>query len=152
MRAKARLLPFAVAVIVIIIEATLPDADDARMAGTFDQLGGVDMGMGIRLMRVNADRRPDIRLTLGSGDDRIPFAFARGDVEHRRHAPIPRPREHPGLIFDQALVIQMAMAVGEHQASASTGISRRGKAGVGAASGVPFAARRAYQPSSSIAA
>ena len=151
-RAKARLLPRAVAMVVIIVEAAFADTHHARVLRAFDQLGGIDMRMRVRLMRVDAHRRPDVRLALGGGDDRIPFAFARGDVEHRGDAAFPRPRQDRRLILGQPLVIQVAMAVGEHQASASAGTSRRGKAGVGGDRGTPCPARRAYQPSSSIAA
>ena len=73
MRAEARLLPVAVAMVVIIIEPALADADDARMRGALDQLGGVDIGMLVGLVRMDADRRPDIGLALGGGDARRPI-------------------------------------------------------------------------------
>ena len=120
------------------------------MAGPLDQLGGVDMAMLVCLVGMNADGRPDVRLALSGGEYRIPLAFARRDVEHCGDPTGTGAFEYRLLFFDQALVIEVAMAVGEHQATA--GRSRRGKAGMGAAMRKPLAAWRAYQPSSSIAA
>ena len=60
--------------------------------------------------------------------------------------------EHRLLLLDQAFVVQMTVAVGEHQAPSSTaGSSSRGNAGVGVPKVAPVAACRSYQPSSSIA-
>ena len=133
-RAEAAALPLAVAVIVVIIQAAFADPDHARMRGAGDELGGVDMCVLIGLVRVDADGRPDVRFALGGGQHLVPFALAGGDVEHRRDAARPGTGEHGGLLLDKTLVVQMAMAVGEHQASAS---SRRGKAPTGAGRAVP---------------
>src|SRR3546814_1532773 len=60
MGAEAALLPFPVAMVVIIIQAGLSYADDARMGCALDQLRGIDMRMLVRLMRMDADGRPDV--------------------------------------------------------------------------------------------
>src|SRR3546814_6083078 len=55
MRPKAHLLTCAVAVVIVIIEAGLADRNDARMIGRIDQPRRVHIGMGVGLVRVDAD-------------------------------------------------------------------------------------------------
>jgi hypothetical protein len=86
------------------------------MTRPFDQLRCVDIRMRISLVRVDADARPDVGIGGGGSDDGVPFAFARGDVEHRPHPRYPCARDDAGLVLDQALIVQVAMAVGEHGA------------------------------------
>src|SRR5207253_411579 len=62
MGAKAGTLSFTVAVIVIIIETGLADADHALMRGTLDQRGSLYVRMLVRLVGMNADRGPNIGL------------------------------------------------------------------------------------------
>ena len=47
-------------------------ADGRRL----DQRRGAEVGMGVGLVRMNADAGPDIGLALGDGDDVAPFASA----------------------------------------------------------------------------
>ena len=100
--------------IVIIIQPRFANADDLWMGGCRHQSRGVHIGMHIGLVRMNADGRPHVRLARGGGDDVIPFALTRGDVEEGRNASAPRARQHLGLRFDQAFVIQVAVRIGEH--------------------------------------
>src|SRR5438309_2571652 len=83
------------------------------------------VGMGVRLVRMDADRRPDVILSLGDANDVIPLALPRRDVEHRPHPGRARPGEHTLLILDEALIVQMAMTVGEHAVACRTASARR---------------------------
>src|SRR5262245_12706199 len=109
MRAEAALLLIAVAMIVIIIEAGLADADHAGVLGRSYEFGGIDVGMLVGLVRMNADRRPDVRLALRRADDVGPFALAGRDVEHRRHPPLPRTRQHRRLLLDEPRIVEVTM-------------------------------------------
>src|SRR3546814_9798036 len=60
MATKTVLLSRPVALVVIIVEPGLADADDAWMRGAFHQLAGVDGGVLIGVVRVDADAGPDI--------------------------------------------------------------------------------------------
>jgi hypothetical protein len=55
MGAEAGALPLAIAMIVIIIEAALADRHDARVPRLLDQGFGLDVGMGVGVVRVDAD-------------------------------------------------------------------------------------------------
>src|SRR3546814_4658087 len=90
MGAEAALLPFPVAMVVIIIQAGLSYADDARMGCALDQLRGIDMRMLVRLMRMDADGRPDVWFAQRGVQHIVPLAFACGDVEHQSDAEIGR--------------------------------------------------------------
>ena len=65
MRLEALALRRAVGLVVIIIEPALADRDHARMVGGLDQRRGAEVGMGVGLVRMDADARPDVGLALG---------------------------------------------------------------------------------------
>ena len=76
--------------------------------------GGVDVGMQVGLVGMDADRRHDVILALGRADHRVPFAGAGRDVEHEVDPGRPRPRQHRRLVLDQALIVEVAVAIDEH--------------------------------------
>src|SRR3546814_8786286 len=80
-----------------------------------------------------------------SSDLLAPFPLARGNVEHRRHARLTCAVQHALLIFHQPLIVQMAMAIDQHQPALS-GSSSRGKTGWGGDNVNPDFARRSYDP------
>ena len=45
--------------------------------------------MGVGLVRMDADRCPDVGIAFGGGDHVVPFALPRGNVEEAGHAPRP---------------------------------------------------------------
>ncbi len=87
--------------------------------------------MGIRLVRVDADAGPDVGVTLGGRDDCAPLALAGLDVEEAGDAALPRVIKHFVLALDQALVIEVAVAVDQPHAASSSSSSSRGNSGVG---------------------
>ena len=111
MRLEPLALRRAVGLVVKIIEAALADRDDARVVGRLDQRCGAEVRMGIGLVRVDADARPDVRLALGDGDDVAPFALAGRDVEEAGDAAFAGVLKHFGLTFDEAFVVEVAMAI-----------------------------------------
>src|SRR3546814_19260795 len=60
-------------------------------------------------------RRPAIGFALRGGVHFVPLALAGRDVEHPLDPACSCTFEHGLLFFDQAFVIQMAMAIDEHQ-------------------------------------
>src|SRR3546814_8321431 len=94
---------------------------------------------------MDAHRRPDIGFALRGGEHVVPPALAGRDVEHPLDPACSCTFEHGLLFFDQAFVIQMAMAIDEHQPAASSLMSSRGNTGVGGAMRKPEAARVVYQ-------
>ena len=146
MRAKQGLLRGAVGMVVIIIEAGLADGHHPGVRRSLQQNPLAHIGVFIGLMRVDADAGPDIRLLFGKGDDIGPFALAGGDVQEAADACRARARQHGLLLFDQPLVIEVAMGIDEHrpQPSPSVGISRRGKMPTGWPRRKPEARRRSY--------
>src|SRR4051812_36396637 len=93
--------------------------------------------MGVGLVRMHADAGPDVVVLLGNGDDRIPFALAGGDVEEAMNATLPCVLKHFVLAFDQAFVIEVAVAVDQPHAASSSSSSSRGNSGVGWGIGAP---------------
>ena len=92
MGAEAGLLSVTVTMLVEIVESALADPDDTRMLRALDQPGRADVGMLVRLVRMDPDGRPYVRLTFGGRQHGIPFALACRDVEHRFDAARPRAR------------------------------------------------------------
>ena len=135
MGAKACLLPGAVALVVVIIEAGLADADHARVRGRVDQAGGVGVGVVVCLVRVDADRRPDVGLAVGERDDGVPLRDAGADTKHRPDPGSAGAGDDPGLILDQPGIVQVTVRIDKHQA----GSTQRGNTPCGAGSGVPAA-------------
>src|SRR3546814_15155291 len=82
------------------------------------------------LVRMDAHRRPDIGFALRGGEHVVPLALAGRDVEHPLDPACSCTFEHGLLFFDQAFVIQMAMAIDEHQPVASSLRPSRGNTGV----------------------
>src|SRR3546814_10639887 len=70
--AKTVPLPRPVALVLMIIEPGLADADDARVRGARHQLRRIDIGMMVSVVRVDADARPDVAVRLGRGEHRVP--------------------------------------------------------------------------------
>src|SRR5690606_1280981 len=151
-RAKKIALNCAVRLVVIVIESGFADPDDAGMAGGLHQRRFAEIGMVVGLMRVNADAGPDVRLAFRGPDHGGPFALPGRDVEERPHPRLAGPREHGGLVLDQSFVVEMAMAIDQHQASAFSGSSRRGNTPVGVDSRKPVSQSRWNHDVSSSAA
>src|SRR5690242_13553483 len=120
MRLEALALCGAVRLVVIIIESALADGDHPRVVCGLRERRRTEIGMRIRLVWVHPDAAPDIGLALRQGDDLIPFALPRRDVEKSRDATRPGVVEHFRLPLGQALVIQVAMAIDEPHAAASS--------------------------------
>ena len=90
--------------------------------------------MGISLVRVYADGRPDVVVPLGGAEDIAPFVLPSGDVEEAGNPPRPGIGEDLLLPLGKPGVIEVTVAVDQpHFAatSSSSGSSRRGKSGCG---------------------
>ena len=143
-------LRLAVGLVVIIIEAALADGDDTRMIGCLGQCCGAEVRMRVGLVRVDPDAGPHVGVAFGDRDDVAPLLLPRGDVEETRDAATARIVEHFILSFDEAFVVQMAMAIDQlHCAgSGSSSSSSRGNKGVGWANTKPLFAKRLYHSTS----
>ena len=71
------------------------------MVGAFDQRRGAEIGMRVGLVRMDADAGPDVRLALGDGDDVVPLALARRDVEEAGDAAFACILKHFVLALDR---------------------------------------------------
>ena len=147
MRLETLALRGAVGLVVIIIEPAFADGDHARVVGRFDESRRAKIGMRVGFVRVDPDAGPDVGLALGDGNDVAPFALAGGDIEEACYAAFARTLKHFGLAFYQAFVIEVAMAVDQPHAAASSssGSSSRGKSGVGCPRRKSLSASGEYQ-------
>ena len=66
-RAKPLTLPLQVAGQPVVVEAGLADREDLRVIGEADQILGADFAL-VRIVRVYAHRRVQIRMALGQGE------------------------------------------------------------------------------------
>ena len=114
MRAEAGALTIAVRMVVIIVEPGFSDRDDTAVRRLCDELGSVDIGMGIGLVRVDAHRGPNVGILLCRCNHLIPFTLARRDVEHSLDAGCTGTRERTRLIIDEPFVIQVTVRIDEH--------------------------------------
>src|SRR4051794_33094139 len=94
-----------VRLVIKIVQPALANRDHARVIRALDQSSSAEIGMGIGLVRMDADARPDVLIALRDGDDVAPFALPGGDVEEALDAAIACILKHFGLAFDEALVI-----------------------------------------------
>src|SRR6185503_14827031 len=92
--------------------------------------------MGVGLVWVDPDARPDIVVALGRGEDLAPLLLPGGDVEEAPHPAGAGVVEHLRLALDQPGIVEVAVAVDQPHAAASSS-SRRGKIGTGWAIGWP---------------
>src|SRR3979490_3293282 len=96
--AEAFGLLFARTVLVIEIEPGLADADDLGMARRLDQAVGRALPLLLRLVRMNADRAPDVLMTLGDGAHLVELVESRAHGQHARDAGCAGARQHTGLV------------------------------------------------------
>src|SRR5688572_2739729 len=93
--------------------------------------------MGVGFVRMDADRRPDVGIGFGDGDDVVPFVLTGRDVEEAGDSGGPGIGEHFVPALGEALVIEVAMAIDQPHAASSSASSSRGKIGCGWAMGTP---------------
>ena len=141
MRPEPLALRGPVGLVVIIVEPAFADRDHARMRRRLDQRRRAEVGMRIRFVGMNADARPDIGMALGRADDVVPLLLAGRNIEKTATPARPGSRQHFLLPLGEALVIEVAMAIDQgHAAASSSPSSSRGKIGVGWAIGAAILA------------
>jgi hypothetical protein len=84
------------------------------MRRRFYQRRGPEIGMRVRLVRVDAHAGPDVLFARRGGYHRVPFAPARRDVQEAADPGFARPCQHRLLIFDQTLVFEVAVRIDQH--------------------------------------
>src|SRR5260370_42210080 len=89
------------------------------------------------LVRMNADRAPDIGVPLGDGAHLGELVESRADGQHARDAGGAGARQHAGLVGSKLGEVEMAMTVDQHQLAAFAASTKRGKNPCGAGSARP---------------
>ena len=84
------------------------------------------MGVFVGFVGVDADAGPDVDLALCGSDHAVPFAAPGRDVEKMLYAGRSGAIENRVLVLDETFVLEVAMAIDEHQAASSSAISMRG--------------------------
>ena len=103
------------AVLVIEVEAGLADADHLGMARRLDQPVGRALPLLLGLVRMHADRAPDIGVALGDGRAPVELVEPRADGQHAGHAGRAGARQHARLVAGKLGKVEMAVAVDQHQ-------------------------------------
>ena len=107
------------AVLIEIVEAGLSDAHDLRVRGMSDELTGFVDGFLGCLMRMNADRAPDVWMSLGHGPHARESIKTRADRQHAANACGPRAVHHCREFAAEFRVIEMTVTVDDHFATVS---------------------------------
>src|SRR4029453_6351506 len=102
MRLKALALRAAVRLVVIIIKTALADRDHARVVCALFERLAAKVGMSIRLVRVDANARPDVGVTFSDRNNVVPLPLPRRDVEKSMDAALACIFQHLVLAFDQS--------------------------------------------------
>ena len=118
MGAEALGLLGARAVLVVEVEPGLADADDLGMARGLDQAVGRALPLLLGLVRMDADRAPDIAVALGDGAHLVELVEPGADGQHAGHAGGAGARQHAGLVARELGEVEMAVAVDQHQLAA----------------------------------
>src|SRR5258708_29412832 len=137
MGAEERFLPRPRAVLVIEIEAGLADPYHFLMLRERNEPGDAWVLLARCLVRMDADRAPDIGIALGDGAHRRELTHLGADGEQRPDPCPPRARQDRRALLRRG-VIEMAMAVDEHHAGSGAS-TKRGKMPAGFGSAVPGA-------------
>ena len=143
MGAEHLLLHLARAVVVVEIEPGLADADDPRVRRQCGQLGRGGRRVVGRLVRMRADRAPDIVIGFGDRPHRRELVEPGADRQHRADAGGARPGDHRIALGGEIREIEMAMAVDEHRRAAA---ASAGEAGFGLDEAREDAVRRRQRP------
>src|SRR5262249_38931761 len=120
MRLEALALCATVGFVVIIIEAALADRNHAEMVRSFDERRCPKIGVSICFVRMNAYARPDVRMALRHANDVTPFLPPCRDIEETTNAFFTRIFKDFVLALDEAFIIEVAMAVDQPHAAASS--------------------------------
>ena len=118
MGAEALGLLGARAVLVVEVEPGLADADDLGMARRLDQAVGRALPLLLGLVRMDADRAPDVAVALGDGAHLVELVEPRADRQHAGDAGGAGARQHAGLVGRELGEVEMAVAVDQHQLAA----------------------------------
>ena len=105
--------------VVEIVQTAFANANNARMSNDFrDLLRARDRRFG-RMVRMHAGGAPQIVPSLDQRGQRAGLFHRRPDRHHLTHARRRRSVEHRGE-FHRRVVVQMAVAIDQHQAAGST--------------------------------
>src|ERR1700752_3256606 len=97
--------------IVVVIETGLTDADYLGMRRGIQQRRGVEIGVRVSFVRMDADAGPDVILGRGSADHLVPFPPAGGNVEKTADSRLASAGDDALLVLDQALVFEEAVGI-----------------------------------------
>ena len=86
MHTEQRLLRRPVGLVVVVIEPGFTDPDHLRVLCRLEQGLARQIGMGIGIVRVDADAGPNICFASGGSDHLVPLCLLGRDVEETLHA------------------------------------------------------------------
>ncbi len=113
-RAEAFRLRLGTPVLVEVVEARFTNRDDLRMMRQADDLACGNAALLVRVVRMRADRAPDIVVALGDGADLVELPDARGDRDHGAHAGRFRARDDAVQIGRELWKVQVAVVINKH--------------------------------------
>ena len=111
---EAGFLQFPGAVVVVVIQPGLADPDDLGVRRTADEVLDRDDGFFLRLMRVNADGAPDIRVALRNGTNPVEPGHVGADRHHGGDTGVPGALNGFVAVFVKNVEIEVAVAVYKH--------------------------------------
>ena len=104
--------------LVVEVEAGLADPDHLGMTRRLDQPVGRTLALLLSLVRMHADRAPDIVVALGDRAHAVELVEPRADGQHGADAGGAGARQHARLVFCELREVEMAVAIDKHQAAA----------------------------------
>ena len=125
------------AVLVMVVQTGLADADHPGVTGEFDQPFRRRDGLVSGFVRMNADRAVHVIVSLGDVENATEAFEARADGLEAHDSAVARPRHDGVKVLREVGGIEMAMAVDEDHGAALPALSNRGKMPDGAGSSVP---------------
>src|SRR5204863_7519923 len=113
MRAKARALPFEVALETIVVEASLADGDNLRLARFGDQQLESRLGS-IGVIAMHADARVEIGVPDGARMHARPGVHLDADAKRMRHGVRAHCLQHLRQLVGELRKIEMTVGIDEH--------------------------------------
>src|SRR5262249_9347637 len=118
--AKTRRLFLAWAVLVVEIESGLADADYLGMACGLHESIWCTLPLLLRLVRMYANRAPDVGMALGDAPHEAELAQPRTNGQHPRDAGSAGARQDARLVACELGEVEVAVAVDQHGAASGS--------------------------------
>ncbi len=130
MRAEAALLRLARRIVVVVVEPGFAERDDLGVTRAENEIGGGQIELFVRIMRMRADRAKNVGKALGDRQHSVMTANARRDGHDAPDTDVARASDHGVELGGEIGKVEMAVAIDEHVSIVPRVLRLRHNAGI----------------------